>query len=222
MVFCLALLVAGLFAWIGSRLGFYGTWILLCNLVLAAYMGVFLTPMVVAMIPQAASASDGYGLTLTAVFATTLLLAYGIAFGVLRGRLVARFSWAWDTFGGGLIGFLAGFLVWGFWSFSLCLTPYAQTDSCKRLGLDVESQRATISYVCGWCGLLHFFVSSSDGPLSAREAMTALLDEGGAPVVGAYKATPAAKVGEEDEAAAAEPDGDAAGVISPAGEEATR
>ena len=37
MIFGVALLVAGFFAWLGSRLGFYGSWILLWNLVLSAW-----------------------------------------------------------------------------------------------------------------------------------------------------------------------------------------
>jgi len=218
MIFGVALLVAGFFAWLGSRLGFYGSWILLWNLVLSAYMGVFLTPMLVALIPQAAAAQNGYALTAIGVFAATLLLAYGISIAVLRGRLIAEFDWAWDTFGGGLLGFLAGFLACGFWAFSLCLTPYAQTDSCKRLGLDVESQRATLSYVTGWCGMLHFVVSSTDAPLTARQAVTALLDEGSAPVVGAYmrtgsgEADPATPGTPADEAPAVDPPQPAMGV----------
>ena len=60
MVFWLAVLVGALFAWIAVQIGFYATWIMFFNLVLSAYVGMFLTPVVITMVPAATETPYGY------------------------------------------------------------------------------------------------------------------------------------------------------------------
>ncbi|NUQ61440.1 MAG: hypothetical protein HUU20_03060 [Pirellulales bacterium] len=150
------------------------------NLILSAYMGIFLTPVAIAALPGGASTPYDHVLTLVSISAATLLIGLGICSAVLRGRLRSEFSPTWDLFGGGLLGFLAGFLTGSFLAFLLCLTPYAQTESGRRLGLDAASQQATIGYLSGWCGLLNSIVSSSDAP-STRDVVRALVERATAP-----------------------------------------
>ena len=57
MVFWLAVLVGALFAWIAVQVGFYAAWTMFFHLVLAAYMAIFLTPVVIANVPAAAATS---------------------------------------------------------------------------------------------------------------------------------------------------------------------
>ncbi len=47
MIFWLAVLVGGLFAWIAVQIGFYAAWIMFFNLLLSAYVAIFLTPVLV-------------------------------------------------------------------------------------------------------------------------------------------------------------------------------
>ncbi len=156
MVFWLAVLVGALFAWIAVRIGFYATWILFFNLLLAAYVAIFLAPVVIADVP-AATAIPGYGyaLTLLSIAVATLFIAYGTCYACLSGKLRLEFPRFFDTIVAGVLGFLAGFLVWSFVIFSFALTPLAETQVCKKLGLDAPSQKINTSYVCWWCNRLH-------------------------------------------------------------------
>ena len=92
MVFWLAVLVGALFAWIAVRIGFYATWILFFHLLLAAYVAIFLAPVVIADVP-AATAIPGYGyaLTLVSIAVATLFVAYGTCYACLSGRLRLEF-----------------------------------------------------------------------------------------------------------------------------------
>jgi hypothetical protein len=175
MVFWLAILVGGLFAWIAVQIGFYGAWILFFNLLLSAYMAVFIAPVVVANIP-AATAIPGYGyaLTLMSIAIATLFIAYGISYACLSGQLRVGFPKVCDNVGAGVLGFLSGFLVCSFLGFAFSLTPLAQLDLCKTLQLDAPSQTANTDYVCFWCNRLHSFVAASRSNVTAQRAVEQL------------------------------------------------
>ena len=57
MVFWIAILAGVLFTWLAVRMGFYETWVLLFNLVVAIYVSIFLAPAVARFVPMPGSAS---------------------------------------------------------------------------------------------------------------------------------------------------------------------
>jgi hypothetical protein len=181
MLFWLAVFTGAIFAVIAVEVGFYGTWILLFNVVLSAYMAVFLTPVIAAAIPAATAAPFGYALTLLSTAIATFSIAYGVCFVLLSGRLRVELSKALDILGAGFLGFLSGFLVSSFVTLSFCLTPWALTDFCKSYGFDVQSQATNTSYVCHWCNLLHCVVSSSPTRQTAEQVVAGLLEKAGKP-----------------------------------------
>ncbi len=180
MVFWIAVLVGGLFAWGAVQVGFYASCIMLFNLVLSAYLAIFLGPMILDGIPATTDTPYGYALVLLTVAIATLVTAYGICYACLSGRLRIEFPKVFDNLAAGLLGFLGGFLVSSFVTFALSLTPLREMDALKPLGLDAVSQRgsrsAIRSYLCGWCDVLHAFVSSSDAGVTSEDAVGSLLD----------------------------------------------
>jgi hypothetical protein len=178
MIFWLAVLVGGLFAWIAVRIGFSATWIMFFNLLVAVYVAIFLAPVVIVDIP-AATAIPGYGyaLTLMSIAVATLFITYGTCYACLSGQLHVEFPRFLDTIVAGLLGFLAGFLIWSFLTFAFCLTPLSQIEFCKRLGLDAQSQAAHTSYVCWWCNRVHSFVSYLGDESTSQQAVAVLIEK---------------------------------------------
>jgi hypothetical protein len=193
MVFWLAVLMGALFAWIAIQNGFYATWILLFNLVLAAYMAVFLTPVVIAGIPAATTTPYGYALAFLVVAGAALLIMYGLCLACLSGRLRIRFPKVCDNVFAGLLGFLAGFLVFSFLGLTFCLTPWSRIELVRSFGFDAESQQTNTAYVCWWCDRFHGLVARSDSPATnARKQVADLLEtaqRAGADIVSPSAAT---------------------------------
>jgi hypothetical protein len=193
MVFWLAVLVAAFFAWVAVQIGFYATWTMFISLLLAAYLAIFLSPVVIDNVPAATGTPYGYTLVFLCVAAATIILSYGICYAFLSGRLRFEFPKILDTVGAGILGFLAGFLASSLVAFSVSLTPFCESDAFRDLTLssgrsaEVEGtasrgnvasagpRNATISYLCFWCGLLHTLVSSTD--LTTEDALSDLQDE---------------------------------------------
>ena len=152
MVFWIAVLAGALFAWSAVQIGFYASWIMFFNLALSAYVGLFLAPLIVTTIPAATASTYGYGygLVLLSVAIATLLISYGICYATLSGELRYELPKMFDNIGAGLLGFFSGFLVLSFLGFTVSLTPVAQMDAVKMLGLEATSQQTNISYVY-WC-----------------------------------------------------------------------
>ena len=183
MVFWLAVLVGGLFAWIAVQIGFYATWILFFHVVLSAYVAIFLTPVIVANVPAATTTEYGYFLILMSVAVATLFIAYGICFACLSGQLRVEFPKLFDSIGAGLVGFQAGFLVWSFLALAFCLTPLSEVPLSKTLGFDRHSQKSNIKFVCLWCDGLHSLVSPAGTQIRSRQAIEYLERKTGAAVV---------------------------------------
>ena len=184
MVFWLAVLTGVLFAWIAVRIGFYAAWILFFHLLLAACGSIFLTPVIVAGVPAATSIHGfGHTLTLMSIAVATLFIGYGTCYACLSGRLQMPFPRFLDSIGAGVLGFLAGFLVWSFLLLALTLTPVAQYDLVKRLGFDPAAQQTNIAYLCWWCDGLHYFVSPWGDESTSRQAVDLLMAKAAPPIV---------------------------------------
>ncbi len=178
MVFWLGVLVGGLFVFVGVKIGFFATWIMLWNLVLSAYLAVFITPVFVASVPAATSSPHGFALVFVSVFVATLAIAYGICYGCLSGQLRVEFPKLFDI-AAGILGFLTGFLAWSFAAFAICLSPLSQEDSFKNLGFEPSSQETNQAYLGWWCDRLHGLVGASGSEITSGETLSLLLMEAG-------------------------------------------
>ncbi len=165
MVFWLAVLVGGLFAWYAVRSGFLASWIMFFNLLVAAYMAVYVTPYLVDSVSATTGGFVGPGLgralALISIAVATFLVLYGLGYAAISGRFQLEFPGMLDTVGSGVLGFLGGFLITGVLAIALALTPWSQAGPLQSLGLD-KVDTATTSYVCWWCRRVHDFIGRSD------------------------------------------------------------
>jgi hypothetical protein len=193
MVFWLAVLVGALFAWIAVRIGFYASWIIFFHLLLAAYVAIFVTPVVIGSVPPANAAPGyGYALTLMSIAIATLLVTYGTCYACLSGKMRLELPRGLDTIGAGFLGFFTGFLVWSFLGFAFCLTPLANTELVKRLGFDAASQKANTAYMCWWCNGFHALVVTLGDETTSQQEVAMLVQNATAPE--AKQAAPEAPV----------------------------
>lgn len=178
MVFWLAVLVGGLFAWMAVRIGFYAAWILFFHLLLATYMAIFLAPAMITSIPATTALPDyGYAMTLVAIAVATMLIAYGTCAACLSGNMRVPFPPFADTIVAGIVGFASGFLICGFVVLVFCLTPIARLDFFKRIGFDAQTPDVTTYYVCWWCDRVHSLVSPFGNDMTGADAVAILWEK---------------------------------------------
>ncbi|MGD1042117.1 MAG: CvpA family protein [Sedimentisphaerales bacterium] len=178
MVVWIGILVAVIFAYSAIKLGFYHTWTMLFNFVIAVYVALRISPAIEEFLP-AAMGGGQYSKTM-ALLATglvTFLILHGIAYVLLIGQFEVTFPRVVNTLGSGILGFLTGFLVWSFGTLIVCTTPFSQEQYVKELGFETKTfQEAKMqSYLVGWCSFLDKIVASGEGPVSAEQTIKDLL-----------------------------------------------
>jgi len=171
MVFWIGILAGALFAWFTFKLGFYDTLVILFNIVISIYVAVFLTPVIVDIVPAAADIPGGNALTLFALAVGIFFILFGISYTFITGQFNISLPKIFDILFAPLLGFLTGFLLLSFAAFLICTTPVSQNKYADEIGLNRYSQQANISYLCWWCDLVHGMVSSEDGPKSTKQAI---------------------------------------------------
>lgn len=175
MIFWLAILAGAVSAWIAVRIGFYETWVMLFNIVISIYVAVFLTPVIVDIVPAAGDTSYGNVLTMTALAVGVFLILHGIAYVFLTSQFSVPFPKVFDILFAGLLGFLTGFLVLSFAAFLICASPISQNRFISGAGFNRQSQQANISYICWWCDLVNSMISSPENKVTAEQAIDELL-----------------------------------------------
>ena len=175
MVFWLAILAGALFAWFAVRMGFYEMWAMLFNIIISIYVAVFLSPLIIDIIPTTGDTSYGNALTLIVTAIGTFVILHGISYTLLTGQFKVSFPKIFDTLFAGLLGFLAGFLVLSFAAFIICVAPISQNEFISEIGFNRHSQQANISYISWWCDFVNSMVSSQDSRVTGEQAVNELL-----------------------------------------------
>jgi hypothetical protein len=173
----LGILIALLFAFSAKKTGFYHAWTTLFNLVVAVYLAIRIGPFVEEFFP--ASLSGKYDTTLALLMAGigAFLILQGIAYILLIGQFEVSFPNTVNLLGSGILGFLAGFLVWSFATFVFYTTPLSQNQSVKELCIDTKTfEDAKMQpYLIGWCNLMDTFIASGNKPVSIERTIKDML-----------------------------------------------
>ncbi|MHC4913130.1 MAG: CvpA family protein [Planctomycetota bacterium] len=172
MVFWLGILVGAVFAWFVLRIGFYGMWAMLFNIVISVYLAIYLQPVMV-NVPGLGDTSYTNALAMMGTAIAVFLILHGISYTFLTGQLVPTFPKVLNTVGTGFLGFLAGFLVWSLVALMVHVTPISQNAFIKSIGFG-KSQPTSVSYISRWCGLVNA-LSLQDKQYSAENTIGQLL-----------------------------------------------
>jgi hypothetical protein len=80
-----------------------------------------------------------------------------------------------DILGAGLLGLLAGFLVWSFVSFLISISPIGQNVFIKDFGFDKQFKRTSMPYMSWWCNLVNTAVACEGKKDATEEVIEGLL-----------------------------------------------
>ena len=175
MAFWIGILVGGAFAWFAIKRGFYETWTLVFNIVIAIYLAVFLGPVIANIVPAVRDTAYNNALTMLATAIGSFLILHGISYTFLTGQFSIPFPKIFDTVGTGFLGFLAGFLVWSFVSLVICITPISQNSFVKEIGFGSQFQQTNVGYISWWCNLVNKVVASQDKKYTTEQVINGLL-----------------------------------------------
>lgn len=175
MVFWIAILTGALFIWLAVRMGFYETWALLFNIIIAIYVSIFLTPAVTRLVPMPGGASWCTALSMLVLAGGSFAVLHGLSWVFLTGQFSIRFPSVFDVVFSGILGFVAGFLILSFAALALATTPLAEHKIVSTLGLGREGQQANIAGIARCCDLVHSVAGFEDG--GTTEAAVARLLE---------------------------------------------
>ncbi len=199
MVFWLGILTGGLFTWFAIKIGFYEMLAMFFNIVISIYAAIFLTPVILDIIPTARETQYCHTLALVVLGGGTFFILYGITYVFLTGQFKVSFPKLFDILLTGILGFLAGFLVLSFAALVITVTPISQNRFVRQVGFNRQSQQANISYMCLWCDLVNSIVSSPDTKITSKQAVEHLLSE-------TQSTTPEKEAGQTTTSTPVEPD----------------
>ena len=176
MVFWASIFAGGFFAWLAIRMGFYETWTMLFNIVISIYVAVFLTPVIADVAPAASDTAYGNALSLAVTATGIFLILHGISYVFLTGQFNVSFPKVFDLVFAGLLGFLAGCLVFSFAAFLITVTPISQNSLASKVGFNSRSQRSNIAYICWWCDAVDLIASSPGRTAKSKQILGELLN----------------------------------------------
>ena len=175
MLFWIGILVGGFFAYFAYKLGFYETWAMLFNIIIAIYVAVFFRPVIAQIIPAADETQYGHALTMLTTAIAVFLILHGISYTFLTAQFTIVFPKILNTLGTSLLGMLAGFLVWSFAMLLLCTTPISQNSFVRELGFDTQFQQTNTPYMSWWCNLVNSAISSEENRQTTEQIVDELL-----------------------------------------------
>jgi hypothetical protein len=175
MVFWIAVLNGALFVWLAVRGGFYETWALLFNLIVAIYVSIFLAPSLARSVPMPGGAAWGTALSMLLLAGGTFAILHGLTWVFLTGQFSIRFPSLFDVVCSGVLGFAVGFLILSFAALALSTTPLAQRKIVTTLGLGRDGQKANVVGLARGCDLIHSVAGFADSGTS-QAAIAKLLD----------------------------------------------
>jgi hypothetical protein len=175
MVFWTGILFGCLFVWLAVKKGFYETWILLFNVIIAVYLAVFLGPVIAKIVPIARGSAYNNALCMMIPGIGGFLILYAISSTLFTGQFSIPFTKTIDTFVAGFFGFLAGLLIWCFLSLLICITPISQNTFVSELDFASGFKQTGAPYVSWWCNRVHSLVASEDNDVTGGEIINELI-----------------------------------------------
>jgi hypothetical protein len=173
MVFWIGILAAILIAWVGVKAGFFSTWTTFFNLLLAVYISVVLREIIIENVSGLEANPYNNALVILFTAAGAFAILYGISYGLVLAKYNCKFHTVIETLGSGIVGFLAGLLLWCFVVYLFSITPLAERDLVQNA--DIIKGPAPAENLAGWCRTVHSLIGiDPDGQSAIKEELIAL------------------------------------------------
>lgn len=169
MVFWIGILLSVVFAYAVVKFGFYETWIILFNSVIAIYLAITLRSAIINTIPAAAGDMPyGNALTILATAVVLFLIMQSIAYILFTSQFTILFPKILEILGSAFLGFLIGFLIWSFATLLVRTTPISQNTFVKEIGFIKNFEETNLPYINWWCNLVNMIVARKNNEYSAK------------------------------------------------------
>lgn len=137
-----------LFAVFGYRRGFYVTWTMMFNIIISIYTSVMLTPSIAAFMPSifgGLKQGEGsywyiYASMAAAVAIVSMLILQIIAMTYFTGTFNVSLPKLLDNLGAAFLGFVAGYILWGFVCFLVLIMPVSDNVLFKSFTANSQSK----------------------------------------------------------------------------------
>ena len=159
--------------WFAIRIGFYETWAMLLNVVIAIYVALFLTQPILNILPEEASnirCCEALTLIVTAI--GSFLILHGITYVLFTSQFKVTFPKLFDILFAGLLGFFGGFLLLSFAVLIIFLTPFGTSA-----GIEEDSVEYNMSGAYWLFDGIHSIVSSPDNEIITEKVIKQLLNK---------------------------------------------
>ena len=144
MFFWIGIIIALCLAYLAVQIGFYESWAMLINMIIASFLAIFLVP-ALKTIPGAGNSDYSNCLILSIVGVGGFFILQGISYLLITGQFKVTFPRVLDALCSGIVGFLSGFLAWSFVCLIIYCSPISNDSLMKNLGFEPE---VNLKYVC--------------------------------------------------------------------------
>jgi hypothetical protein len=173
MLLLAGILAGGFCVWFAIKIGFYETWAMLFNIVIAIFTALFLARPIMDFLPEdAVNIPCRDALILAVLAAGTFLILYGITYILFTSQFKVILPKIFDILFAGLLGFFGGFLVLSFIALIIFLTPIG-----SYTGMDNASIEYNLSSSYWLFDGIHSIVSTKDNEITTEQLIEQLLNK---------------------------------------------
>jgi len=173
MVLLAGILVGGLCIWLAVKIGFYETWAMLFNIVMAIYIALFLAQPILNILPEEARNNQSCeALTLMFLAIGAFLILHGLTYILFTSQFKVTFPKLFDILFAGMLGFFGGFLLLSFAALIIFLTPFG-----GYAGMQDDSVEYNMSSAYWLFDGIHSIVSSPDNEIITEKVVKQLLNK---------------------------------------------
>ena len=173
MLLLAGILVGGICVWFAIKIGFYETWAMLFNIVIAIYIALFLALPIMNFLPEDTGSIPCFeALTLIVLATGAFLILHAITYILFTSQFKVTFPKIFDILFAGFLGFFGGFLILSFAALIILLTPFG---AYANISDDSVEYNMSGSY---WLfDGIHSIVSSPDNETTTEKVIEQLLNK---------------------------------------------
>lgn len=173
MIFWTGVLFASGLAYLGWRIGFYQSFAMVLNVLIAIYLAITTHQGLIGIVPGLGENHYNTALAMLAIAAGSFIVLHGLIYTVFLGQFDVVFPRLMEFLGSVVLGFMGGFLVWNFLLFVVSITPLGHAPALGHVGLPGSYE--DITYLARSTGALHSVVSNPARGANPKDQITYLL-----------------------------------------------
>jgi hypothetical protein len=167
-----AVAVGILFAVFGYKRGFYVIWTLLFNMIISIYVSVMFTPSIAGLMPSLfGNLKQGdpaywyvYAAIAAAVAVVSMFVLQIIAMTYFTGTFKVSLPRLFDNLGAAFVGFVAGYILWGFICFLILIMPVSDNVLFKSFTAGCQSKELCMPAVSKTVNMINVLSFQPNSP----------------------------------------------------------